>query len=139
MRFLGIDYGEKRIGIAISDEGGRIAFPHTTILNNDSLIEEVGLIVEQYGVEKIIIGDSKDYEMKNNRIMDDIKDFVEDLKEKLNIETDFHPEFMTSTQASKTHFKLTKEDGRNIGEKQKVKQIDAQAAAIMLQSFIDSN
>ena len=46
---------------------------------------------------------------------------------------------MTSMQAEKTHFDLTKETGRNIGKDQKAKQVDAQAAAIMLQSYIDSN
>lgn len=135
-RLLGIDFGEKRVGIALSDEGARLAFPHTTLQNNKDLLSEVLSLVEEYQVEKVVIGESKDFSMKENRIMDDAKDFADDLKSK-NIEVSFHQEFMTSMQAEKTHFQLS-ERHKDRGV-QKGKNIDAQAAAIILQSYIDSN
>ncbi|MFA7193613.1 MAG: Holliday junction resolvase RuvX [Candidatus Paceibacterota bacterium] len=135
-RLLGIDFGEKRIGVALSDEGVRLAFPHTTIINNKDSINEVLKLVEDYEVEKVVIGESKDFNMRENRIMQEAKDFADELKAK-NVEVFFHAEFMTSMQAEKTHFQLS-ERHKDRGV-QKTKQIDAQAAAIMLQSYIDTN
>jgi len=137
-RLLGIDFGEKRVGLALSDEGARLAFPHTTLPNNRDLINEVSAIVTEYEVEKVVIGDSKDFNMRENKIMEKARDFADDLKnEKKDIEIVFHAEFMTSMQAEKTHFQLS-ERHKDRGV-QKGKNIDAQAAAIILQSYIDSN
>lgn len=135
-RLLGIDFGEKRIGVALSDEGVRLAFPHITIANNKDLIGEIVALVKEYEVEKVVIGESKDFSMRENRIMESAKDFADELKAK-DIEVVFHTEFMTSMQAEKTHFQLS-ERHKDRGV-QKTKQIDAQAAAIMLQSYIDTN
>lgn len=135
-RLLGIDFGEKRVGIALSDEGARLGFPHTTLQNNKDLLSEILSLVEEYQVEKVVIGDSKDFNMKENRIMQNARDFADELKSE-NIEVVFHQEFMTSMQAEKTHFQLS-ERHKDRGV-QKGKNIDAQAAAIILQSFIDTN
>lgn len=135
-RLLGIDFGEKRVGIALSDEGARLAFPNITITNNKDLLKEVLSLVKEYEVNKVVIGESKDFSMRENRIMQEAKDFADNLKEK-NIAVVFHTEFMTSVQAEKTHFQLS-ERHKDRGV-QKTKQIDAQAAAIMLQSYIDTN
>lgn len=139
MRLLGIDYGTKRIGISISDDGGRLAFPHTTITNDKEFVNELRLIVDEYKVDLIVIGESKDYQMKDNQIMDEIHGLVEGLPVTLGVEVVLHPEFMTSTQVSSEHFQAHKKVGRNIKKKDKVSNIDARAATIMLQSYIDSN
>jgi putative Holliday junction resolvase len=137
-RLLGIDFGEKRVGLALSDEGARLAFPHTTLQNNRDLVDEVLTLINEYEVEKVVIGDSKDFNMRENKIMEKARDFADDLKnEKKDIEIVFHAEFMTTMQAEKTHFQLS-ERHKDRGV-QKGKNIDAQAAAIILQSYIDSN
>lgn len=138
-RLLGIDFGEKRVGISLSDEGVRLAFPHTTLINKKDLLNEVLDLAKEYDVEKIVIGDSKDFNMKENRIMEKAYDFADALKEKSKqkIEVVFHAEFMTSVQVEKTHFQLS-ERHKDRGIK-KGKNIDSQAAAIILQSYIDSN
>lgn len=136
-RLLGIDFGEKRIGVALSDEGCRLAFPHTIILNNKDLISDILDIVRDYEVKKIIIGESKDFSLKENKIMDSARDFADELKQKEDIEIVFHPEFMTSIQVEKTHYQLS-ERHKDRGV-EKSRQLDAQAAAIMLQSYIDTN
>jgi putative Holliday junction resolvase len=134
-RLLGIDFGEKRIGVALSDEGSRLAFPHTTITNNKDSVNELFKLIEDYEVEKVVIGESKDFNMKENRIMQEAYELADSLK--LKAEVVFHTEFMTSIQVEKTHFQLS-ERHKDRGV-QKSKQIDAQAAAIMLQSYIDTN
>jgi putative Holliday junction resolvase len=138
MRLLGIDYGTKRIGISISDDGGRLAFPHTTIKNDKSFVSEIKEIVDEYNVKTIVVGESKDYQMKENAIMADVHDLVDELKELLKINVVLHPEFMSSTQVEKTVFQAHDESGRKTKKEQKAKNVDAQAAAIILQSYIDS-
>jgi putative Holliday junction resolvase len=79
-RLLGIDFGEKRVGLALSDEGARLAFPHTTLQNNRDLVDEVLTLINEYEVEKVVIGDSKDFNMRENKIMEKARDFADDLK-----------------------------------------------------------
>lgn len=136
MRLLGIDYGTKRVGIALSDEGARLAFPHVTISNDKKLLEEIIAIIDQYSVRKVVFGESKDYHMKDNRLMEDVRFFADELQQKTDATVVMHPEFMTSMQAEKTHFQLSEKNKKRGVEKGK--NIDAQAAAIVLQSYIDS-
>jgi len=79
MKIIGIDYGKKRIGIAISDEDTNFAFPKKVLENNSDVINEIKNIIETEGVSKIVLGESKDFDMKDNPIMKDIKIFKEKL------------------------------------------------------------
>ena len=45
MRFMGIDYGTKRVGLALSDDKGMMAFPHVVLTNDASLLKEIEKIV----------------------------------------------------------------------------------------------
>jgi putative Holliday junction resolvase len=123
MRYLGIDFGSKRVGIAVSDEEGKMAFPHSVILNRDNLTEEVEKIIKEKKINKIVIGESKDFKSAPNKIMAKIEKFKKILEENTNLEVLFEPEFMTSSQAEQIQ-------GKN-------EMHDASAAAIILQSFLD--
>ncbi len=125
MRYLGIDYGGKRVGIAVSDETKTFANPLIVLENNNELFLEVEKICKEQDVELIVVGDSKDFDFKENEIMKEIKPFVESLKSNLNIPIHMHPEFLTSREAE--HIQ-----GKN-------EMHDASAGAIILQSFIDTN
>ncbi len=122
-KFLGIDYGGKRVGVAISDEGGILAFPKVVLLNNKLLLETIGEIITKENVDQIVIGESLDFKNKPNPIMKKILDFKKDLQEKFNIDIHLEPEFLTSVQAEVIQ-------GKN-------KKLDASAAAIILQSYLD--
>jgi len=126
MKLLGIDYGTKRIGLAVSNDGGNIAFPDQVIQNDSRILDIIALLVHEKEISKIVIGESKNYKMQDNEIMEEIRDFAQVLATRVNVEIDFHSEMMTSMQAQK-------ETG------QKTDLVDAQAAAIMLQSYIESN
>ena len=56
MRIMGIDLGEKRIGIAVTDKSNRISLPVTTIENNPEVKEKILNLIKEYGVGKIIVG-----------------------------------------------------------------------------------
>ncbi len=123
MRLLGIDYGSRRIGLALSDEAGRFAFPYEVIINTTKTIEQVASICAKEGVEKIVIGKSLNYQNQPNEIMKAADDFAEKLATATELPIDFEPEFMTSIQA--TH---------DIGTDE---MLDARAAALILKSYID--
>jgi putative Holliday junction resolvase len=61
MRFLGIDFGEKRVGLAISDEGARVATPLTTLLrrSDDQVIGEIVRLVDEEEIGGIVVGEPR--------------------------------------------------------------------------------
>lgn len=123
MRYLGIDYGAKRVGVALSDEEGRIAFPHTVLKNDAGLLKEVVHIAEGQKVGMVIIGESKNLAGKENRIALSAARFKKELETALGKKVEYEPEFWSSMQAERWQGKTDK--------------LDASAAAIILQSFLD--
>lgn len=123
MRTLGIDFGSKRIGIALSDEGGDFALPYGVVENNEHLIREIRELCIINNVGEVVVGDSKDFKGEDNTIMGEITPFVEKLKEVLGVPVELHPEFMTSSQAERLQ-------GKN-------DMLDASAAALILSSYLD--
>ena len=123
MRFLGIDYGSKKVGLALSDESGRLAFPHKFLINSGRLIAQVAELCRQEKVGRIIIGQSLDYQGRDNPIMPAIRKFKAKLEKVTGLEIVFESEFLTTKQASRSQSRPGK--------------IDSSAAAIILQSFLD--
>jgi hypothetical protein len=58
MRYLGIDYGAKRIGLAVSDEAGTIAFPRETIANMSGAIAAIRAIIQKEHIGFVVVGDT---------------------------------------------------------------------------------
>ncbi len=123
MRLLGIDYGTKRVGIALSDETGVFAFPHSVLKNNKDLIKKITEICKREKVVKIILGESLDYKGKDNSIMRMVAVFKNILEKETGLNVVYENESMSSAEAERIQGK---------GE-----MLDASAAAIILKSFID--
>lgn len=126
MRLMGIDYGSKKVGIAVSDEAGQFAMPHVVIKNSKHLYEEVLKevidTIEKNKIKEIVMGESKDFNGKGNTILPESLNFKMDL-EKAGFTVYLEPEFMTSQNAERFQ-------GKN-------DMLDASAAALILQSFLD--
>jgi len=89
MRLLGIDYGSKRIGIALSDDGGEFAIPVIVIENTKNNIKEIVDLANKNLVKEIVIGESKNYKGEDNAIMEKSLELKNKLEEKghiINIE-----------------------------------------------------
>ncbi|MDO8575333.1 MAG: RuvX/YqgF family protein [bacterium] len=139
MKYLGIDYGSKRIGIAITDEKNQMAFPKSVIKNSGnskgnlkgnpnslaSVIKEIKDLCLLEKIQAIVIGESKNYKNEPNKIMKDISHFVKELEKATFLPVHLHPEFLTSSQAERLQ-------GKN-------DMLDASSATIILQSYIDSH
>ncbi len=122
MRIIGIDYGEKRVGIASTDESGEFALPRMVLDNDENLFVEIEKLATKENVKRIILGESKKLDGKDNLISKDIEKFRMDLLDR-GFEVIMHPEVFTSLEAERLQGK---------GD-----MIDASAAAIILKSYID--
>ena len=122
MKLLGIDYGTKKVGVAISDEVGNFAFPHSVLLNDEKLLPTLASIIEKEGIGEVVIGDSKNYNMGDNPVTEDIVTFRNALMEMAGVETHLELEILTTKQAER-------EQGTNA-------MLDASAAALILSSFL---
>ncbi len=129
MRLLGIDYGERKIGVAMGDTETNIASPWVIIENvgHGDAIKQIKLICEREGVERVVVGIPKllrDTSAENEQIRS-IRRFADDLR-KENIPVDEADEMLTSAQAQ---FYLHQTNSKA--------QDDDVAASIMLQSHLD--
>jgi len=122
-KYLGIDYGEKRVGIAISDLEGKVAFPKIVLSNDSELLSKIDKFCKENQITKIVIGESKDYKGEDNKISPQIISFKRDLGNLIKLPIFLEPEFMTSMQVEKTFGKTD--------------MLDASAATIILQTFMD--
>ncbi|XKT74604.1 MAG: Holliday junction resolvase RuvX [Patescibacteria group bacterium UBA2163] len=129
MKLLGIDYGTKRVGVAVSDARGTMAFPKTVLSNTSSLVDEVLALIEAEEVEGVVIGESKKLTGEENELMDAIRAFAASLQKKAAIPVFFEPEFYTSHEARR----LASEGVRGKGDGV----VDAHAAAIILNSYLN--
>ena len=120
---LGIDFGTKRVGIALSDEAGYFAYPYSVIKNDKYLLKNLEDICNKEKVGKIILGESLNYKQERNSIMDKVDSLKKDLENTLKIPVLFEAEALSSAEAERIQGK---------GEL-----LDASAAAIILKSYID--
>ena len=134
MRVLAIDHGTKRMGIALSDETATIAQPLEFILAepfNDFLARLKQLIVEKQ-VDQILVGMPRNMDGSYGPAALKVQEFVAVLKETIAVPIKTWDERLTSAQANRM---LIQADVRRDKRKQRV---DAAAAAILLQSYLDS-
>lgn len=124
MKYLGIDYGAKRVGVAVSNAEGTIAFPRASIANNETLVSAVTRMCEEERIEGIVVGDTRTLGGGENPVTHDAEVFMEQLRgaSKLPVQAVF--EGWSSVEASRYARK---------GEEHN----DAAAAAVILQRYID--
>ena len=127
MKLIGIDYGDKKVGVAISDAEGLMAFPKGVFPNNLILMKEIKDIVISQKVEAIVVGESKGNDGHDNPVMRGARQFAKDLEWETGLPVHFEPEFYSSSEA-----RLLKEQATGKPEAM----VDAEAAAVILNSYI---
>lgn len=140
MRILGVDYGTKRIGLAISDENGKLAFPKQILLNDANTFKTLGEILKKENISEIVVGESVDFSGKLNVLSARIEVFISELKEEFKLPIHKQKEFLTSVEARKAKDGKKERDQSSAHSKLKQKKsgrIDASAAALILQRYLD--
>jgi putative Holliday junction resolvase len=136
-RIMGIDFGMKRIGIALSDPFKMFSYSHKTILNNSTAISELEKIIKEKNVTKIILGIPNEERQKKESktsVINDVKKFKVSLEKKFDLEVKLWDETYTSVIAQQHIIesvnKKIKRQNKNL--------LDMYSAAIILQEYLDS-
>ena len=130
-RVLALDYGEKRVGVALSDALGLTAQPKPFLKNNDDLIKNITLMVNDNQATTIIVGLPLDTSGSHSRKSLEVIAFVEKLSEQLTIE------IKTIDERYSTYAATKQLDSAGINRKKQKSLIDSQAAAFFLQGYLD--
>ena len=132
-RLIGVDMGTKRVGLSISDENRKVATPLTTInyQNIQKLVDELEKIINEKNVHVIIFGNPKNMDGTEGSSSQSVKDKVKLISEKIKI-----PIFMWDERLSTVGaFNLSSQLDINVTKR--VKNIDENAAAFILQGVLD--
>ncbi len=133
MRILGIDYGEKRIGLAISDPLGFTAQGLPTIerVNAEDYLQKLADVIKEKDVSRIIVGLPKSMNDTIGKKAEEVLEFVEVLKSHLNLPVVTVDERLTTVRA----YKAMSETKMSLRKKHK--RVDMISAQFILQSYLD--
>jgi len=131
---MGIDYGEKRIGIALSDPMLTFAYPFITLQNNSSFLKNLSGIIEEKKINKIILGlpsssfkSSKELSIKVLKLKSEIE-----MKNKIEVVL-WDEEYSSAIAKEKVIESVTKKSKRRQKDL-----LDRHSAAVILQEYLDS-
>ena len=133
VRFVGLDLGSKRIGVSICDEKQSIATPFKTInkTNTNNLIDELKMIIQENNIEGIIIGNPINMDGSLGRSTQSVNDVASNISKLISIPVILWDERLSTVGA----FNLSSQLDINVSKR--VKTIDQNAAAFILQGAID--
>jgi len=132
-RALGIDYGDSRVGIALSDPMRIIAKPLDTLKNDDQLILNIQNIIKDYDVSELAVGYPLGMKGQTTQQTEKVDQFVEKLTLEIPQNISLVDERLSSVAATESLIKQGIKTGHNKSK------IDSTSAAIILQEFLDSN
>ena len=134
MRIIGLDLGEKRIGVAAADDRTRVAIPVTTVTVQNDEVESVVALLKEQLADRVVVGLPLSLSGAIGPQGQHVLDVVEQLRQRLAIPVDTWDERLTTVQATRAS------TGPRRGKSARTAQAgrDAAAAAIMLQAFVDS-
>lgn len=122
MKLLGIDYGKKRVGIAVSDDAGKMAFPERVLPNDATFVPKLVQLITDKKIQEIVIGESKSSRGGDNAIQEAVVDLVTTLTLETGLPVHLEPEQYSTQEAIRFQGRTDK--------------TDAAAASIILNSFI---
>lgn len=131
MRVLGVDWGEVRIGLAVSDETGTIASPYKVIPNDGEAAQAVISAASVTGAEEIVVGYPLTLTGAEGPATERVQDFAREIQRRVSVPIKLVDERFTT--------KAAEEKLRAAGaSREKIKKTaDAAAAALILQTYLD--
>lgn len=130
---MALDYGLKRVGVALSDPLRKFAYPFNTLNNDSKLIDNLVNIVNEMNVETILIGIPNDFNSNTNSLYDKIIEFKNILSKRLNINILLWDE----SYSSKIAFQKIIESVPKKKKRRDKALIDMHSAAVMLSEYLE--
>lgn len=137
-RTLAIDYGRKRIGLALSDEGGRFATPYD-VLNSSSpqkAVEQIIALIEREQVQRLVVGLPLNMDGSAGPAARRTADWAKELARRVNLPLILVDERLSSFSAEQQLI-ARKRAGESLTRRKKRERLDALAAAFFLQAFLE--
>ena len=135
LRILALDHGTKRIGVAISDELKMLAHPLEFILAESmpAFVERLRAILAEKPCELILVGMPRNMDGSFGPAAEKVREFIGKLQPQVTIPIKTWDERLTSTQANRMMIE------GNVRRDQRKLKVDAMAAAVLLQSYLDAH
>lgn len=136
-RILGLDYGERRIGVAVSDPTGTIAQPLPTIVRRRGKrppYSQLGELIREWEVERVVIGLPVESSGEEGAQAERTREFGAGLAKRTELPVDFWDERLTSARAER---EISSMDLPMSARREK-ERVDAMAAVFILQSYLDA-
>jgi len=131
MKYLSIDYGDKRIGLAVCDPSETIVSPLKVLNNPEHFVEETADLIEDEKIEAIVIGIPFNMDGTEGRQVKAVERFAGQLKKKITIPIFFQDERLSTFAAEQKLVDI------ELSKKKKRERIDAIAAAHILDEFLE--
>ena len=133
-RVMALDFGMKRIGVALSDQLKMFAYAHTTVNNDEKAFNILFEIIKEKFVSEIVLGIPNEHRISKTSIVENIKKFKSELEQRFGLRVILWDETFTSSIAQQRVIE-------SVNKKQKRKNkelLDMHSAAIILQEYLDS-
>jgi putative holliday junction resolvase len=130
-RILALDYGQKRVGVALSDPLGLTAQSQPYLANDPQLVKNISELISNFQVEKLLIGLPKDQHGGDGKKAIETKQFVSRLEKHISIPIEFADERF-STVAAQKHL-----ISADVSRKKRKEKVDSLAAVFFLQGFLN--
>lgn len=132
MRYLGVDYGAKKTGLALSDEAGTMGFPHAIVATTPRLADELAALVGRERIGAVVIGESRDLSGGENPIAPAARALGQQLARTADVPVYYESELYTSAAARRAPAK----EPKSRAPKSRAP-VDAAAAALILTSYLE--
>jgi putative Holliday junction resolvase len=138
MRTLGIDFGKRRVGLALSDAGGTLATPFDVlhVTSDVQALAEIAKVIDAEGVERIVLGLPLNMDGSRGGSAKEVADFGRLLASRAGVLVIYVDERLSTFQAEQDLLDARR-DGQKLTRKSKKQRLDAVAAAGFLQAFLD--
>ncbi len=139
MRTLGIDFGTKRVGLALSDEGGRFATPFEVmqVASPEQAIDRIVRLIEKEGIERLVVGVPVNMDESFGPAARATCGWARTLRSRTKGALLVFVDERLSSFAAEQDLIQRKRGGEKLTRKRKKEQLDALAAAGFLQAFLD--
>lgn len=134
MRIMGLDFGDKRIGVAVSDALGWTAQGKKVVQNTSfkEVVAELQSLIEEYEIERIVVGLPKNMDGSLGARAEKTLDFIDGLRTKLEVPITTWDERLSTAAAERTLL------AADVSRQKRKDVIDKMAAAVILQNYLDS-